>query len=77
MCVIMCMCACACACSYACSCVCVCGSEDLPGALGDGAQGHGLFDLGQGEHGGQAGQRGQPGAAQVVVAEAAVGLLAA
>ena len=55
----------------------MCKTEALPGAFGDGAQGHGLLDLGQGEHHGEAGQRGQPGVPHVVVSEVVVGLLAA
>ena len=44
----------------------------LPGALGDGAQGHGLFDLSQRQHHGEARQRGQPRVPHVVVGEVVV-----
>lgn len=52
------------------------GQEDSPGALGHGAQGHGLFDLCQGQHYGEAGQRGQTRVTHVVVGEVVVRLLA-
>ena len=53
-----------------------CAPEDSLGAFGDGAQGHGLLDLGQRQHHGEAGQRGQPGIPHVVAGEVVVGLAA-
>lgn len=55
-------------------CVCVCY---LPSAFGDGAQGHGLFDLSQRQHHSEAGQRGQPWVPHVVICEVVVRILAA
>lgn len=51
----------------------MCGSS--PCALSDGAQGHGLFDLSQRQHHGQAWQRGEPRIPHVVVGEVVIGLL--
>lgn len=50
-------------------CACACY---LPGAFGDGAQGHGLFDLSKRQHHSEAGQRGQPRVPHVVIAEVVV-----
>jgi len=60
-----------CACVRACVRVCVCACH-LPGALGNGAQGHGLLDLSQRQHHGEAGQRGQPRVPHVVIGEVVV-----
>ena len=49
--------------------MCVCY---LPGAFGDGAQGHGLFDLSQRQHHSEAGQRGEPRVPHVVIGEVVV-----
>lgn len=44
----------------------------LPRAFGDGAQGHGLFDLSQWQHHTEAGQRREPWVPNVVIAEVVV-----
>ena len=49
---------------------------DSPGPLGNGAQGHGLLDLCQREHHGEAGERGKTRVAHVVVGEVVERLLA-
>lgn len=55
-------------------CVCV---HYLPRALGNGAQGHGLFDLGQWQHHSEAGKGGESRVSHVVVGEVVVRVLAA
>lgn len=49
----------------------------VPRALGDGAQGHGLFDLGQWQHHSETGQRGESWVSHVVIGEVVVRVLAA
>lgn len=49
----------------------------LPGAFGDGAQGHGLFDLSQRQHHGEAGQRGEAWVSHVVICKVVICILAA
>lgn len=44
----------------------------LPCAFGDGTQSHGLFNLSQRQHHGEAGQRGEPGIPHVVVGEVVI-----
>lgn len=48
-----------------------------PCALGDGAQGHGLFDLSQRQHHSEAGQWDEPRVPHVVIGEIVVRILAA
>lgn len=45
---------------------------NLPRALGDGTQGHRLFDLGQGQHHSEAGQRGESWVSHVVIGKVVV-----
>lgn len=44
----------------------------LPRTLRDGAESHGLFDLSQGQHHGEAGQLGEPRIPHVVVGQVVV-----